>query len=152
MKELNDTPLTLNAFFPHKRVCNTENETQEIFDLYQLGLFSAPDSFLANHIEKSIQNAQPIYENLELVELQPESSYKPHFHQKSAAVIYIISGAGDFLLGDVNMKYHSGMRMVIPAGVLHGFKTHTRTLFLSIQSPPIIDPDTQNIDLQYEMS
>lgn len=140
----------LHEIFPHQRVKNQNQGLEEIFDIYQLGLFPAPDSFLASYIEQSTENKPLIYENLELVELQPESEYKPHFHKNSAAVIYIIKGSGIFLLADQQLEYCESKRIIIPSGVMHGFKTYTYTLFLSIQSPPIIDPKTQNIDLHYE--
>lgn len=152
MKKLNNVEISLKEFFPHQRVCNDENGTQEIFDLYSLGLFSAPDSFLSSYVGEPIENKSRIYENLELVELQAEAEYKPHFHKKSAAVIYIILGTGYFLLDNKRIEYCSGKRVIIPAGRMHGFKTQTRTLFLSIQSPPIIDPNTQDIDLYYQES
>ena len=106
----------------------------EIFDLYQCGLFK-------NGL---------IDENVELVELQPQSIYSPHFHKKSSATVYIITGTGTFQLADNAIKYKPGVRIDIPAGALHGFKTKTPTLFLSIQSPPIMNPENGEIDLHYE--
>jgi hypothetical protein len=47
------------------------------------------------------------------------------------------------------IEYQPGIRIDIPAGVIHGFKTKTPTLFLSIQSPPIINPENGAIDLLY---
>lgn len=150
MKNSNSSEKALKDFFTHQRVCKNENGTEEIFDIYQLGLFLAPDSFLSSYINESIKNNESTHEILELVELQPNAEYKLHFHKKSAAIIYIISGTGIFLLGSHAIDYHPGRRVIIPAGILHGFKTDTRTLFLSIQSPPIIDPQTQQIDLHYQ--
>lgn len=119
---------------PHQRVVSKRVNAEEIFDLYQCGIFK--NSFLE--------------ENIELVELQPQSEYSPHSHQKSCAVVYIISGTGLFQLAEDLIEYHPGMRIDIPAGVLHGFKTNTPTLFLSIQSPPIINPENGEIDFHYD--
>ena len=119
---------------PHQRVVSRQANTDEIFDLYQCGIF----------------NNNSLEENIELVELQPQSEYRPHYHKNSTAVVYIISGTGLFRLADKLIEYQPGLRMVISAGVLHGFKTQTPTLFLSIQSPPIIDPENGQIDLHYE--
>lgn len=122
---------------PHKRVSYEHADNIEIFDLYQLGHFA-------------IDNAKtPVIENLELVELQPKSSYQAHYHKESLAIIYIILGQGKFKLGQHNIDYRPGMRIEIPAGTLHGFHTMERTLFLSIQSPPIIDAESQEIDIHF---
>jgi quercetin dioxygenase-like cupin family protein len=128
---------------PHRRVVSENAGTQEFFDLYQLGTFTAPSFCQPNSEEQTIQ------ENVELVELQPQAEYRPHYHKNSTAVIFIISGSGTFLLGEERMDYQAGKRIVIPAGYMHGFNTHTPTLFLSIQSPPIINSVTGQIDLHY---
>lgn len=119
---------------PHQKVVSKHQQADEIFNLYQLGNFPTENS---------------VEENVELVELEPDSLYRPHFHKKSAAIIYIILGTGVFRFADDFLKYQPGKRIAVPAGILHGFKTETRTLFLSIQSPGIIDADGQ-IDLHYE--
>ncbi|OGT45139.1 MAG: hypothetical protein A3E83_07630 [Gammaproteobacteria bacterium RIFCSPHIGHO2_12_FULL_41_20] len=119
---------------PHQRVVSKQAQAEEIFDLYQCGIFK----------NRSFE------ENIELVELRPESEYSPHFHKKSSAVVYVISGTGLFQLGENLIEYQPGIRIDIAAGVLHGFKTKTPTLFLSIQSPPIINPENGEIDLHYE--
>lgn len=111
---------------PHQRV--------EMFDIYQCGVF----------------NNNSIEENIELVELQPQFDYSPHYHKKSSAVVYVISGTGVIQLQNNLIEYKPGIRIDIPAGVTHGFKTKTRTLFLSIQNPPIINPESGEIDLHYE--
>lgn len=119
---------------PHQRVISKQAQPEEIFDLYQCGIFKN----------------RTFEENIELVELRPESEYRPHFHKKSSAVVYVISGTGLFQLAENLIEYQPGIRIDIPAGVLHGFKTKTPTLFLSIQSPSIINPDNGEIDLHYE--
>lgn len=119
---------------PHQRVANETPGAKEIFDLYRLGIFTVPDAD---------------DEILELVELQPDTNYRKHFHRKSSAVIYIVSGKGRLLIGKHSLEYHPGVRVSIPAEVPHGFQTKTRTLFLSIQSPPILDPENGSLDLQY---
>lgn len=118
---------------PHQRVVTQRANREETFDLYQCGLFQADTQ----------------EENIEFVELQPESEYSLHYHQKSVAIVYVIAGTGFFHLENNNIEYQPGLRLVIPQGVLHGFKTITRTLFLSIQTPPIINPDNGEIDLYY---
>jgi quercetin dioxygenase-like cupin family protein len=119
---------------PHRRVISNSATAEEIFDLYQLGLFAASSS---------------TQEIVELVELQPCAEYKPHYHKRSAAIIYIIVGSGVFQLNKDMIEYHAGIRIEIPVGALHGFVTKERTLFLSIQSPPILDAETGQVDLFY---
>ena len=102
-----------------------------------------PSLFNKNESHDSLE------ENLEIVELQRESTYKPHYHKHSSAVIYIILGEGTFILGDDTINYYPGKRVLIPAGTLHGFNTKTRTLFLSIQSPPILSQTNDDIDIHY---
>lgn len=127
---------------PHRRVTskNTYNK-EEIFDLYQLGTFSTSQE------DSSINIHQ---ENLELVELQAQTEYERHYHKNSTAIIYIISGSGEFLLDEKQIQYNGHKRIVIPEGVMHGFRTSTQTFFLSIQTPPIIDPQSNYIDIHYE--
>lgn len=131
---------------PHRRVIDKNIRAEEIFDLYQLGVFAAPDSFLAKFSGKP---SEVMREIVELVELQPQTEYRPHYHKNSAAIIYIAMGSGIFQLDQTLMPYHAGERILIPAGVLHGFITETRTLFLSIQTPPILNPETNFVDLHY---
>lgn len=131
---------------PHRRVTskNTYGK-EEIFDLYQLGIFSASD---VNSLA-SAKKSQKELENLELVELQPKAEYRPHYHKNSSAIIYIILGSGTFMLDEKSIEYNAHKRIFIPAGAMHGFHTHTRTLFLSIQSPPILNPENEHIDIYY---
>lgn len=119
---------------PHQRVVSKQANTEEIFDLYQCGIF----------------NNGLFEENVELVELQPQSVYHPHYHEKSFATVYIISGTGFIQLENNLIEYKPGKKFIIPAGMMHGFKTNTHTLFLSIQCPPIINPENEQIDLHYE--
>jgi quercetin dioxygenase-like cupin family protein len=119
---------------PFKRVVsqNTFNE-EEIFDLYACGNF----------------NNGLTTENVEIVALPPHAHYQLHFHKQSAAIIYIISGTGFFQLDEKIIAYKPQMRIEVPTYVMHGFKTQSSTLFLSIQTPSIIDSDTGKIDLHY---
>lgn len=119
---------------PHKRVTSSELNAPEVFDLYQCGIF--------NHKQSQ--------KNIELVELYPKIRYRSHYHKNSSAVIYIITGQGYFVLGHQQHAYSNGSCFDVPAKKLHGFHTQTHTLFLSIQSPPIIDPLDGSIDLYYE--
>ena len=133
---------------PHQRVVSKNVRAAEVIDLYSLGLFKVQHS----HLAQCVAGTSEIVENIELVALQPQSEYKPHYHKYSAAVIYIVQGSGTFRLGDTVSDYYPGKHISIPAGVLHGFNTQTPTLFLSIQSPPILNPENGEVDLYYENS
>lgn len=130
--------------FHFQRVIANKNE---IFDIYNLGSFLAPDSLL-KEFSKYNQNNE-IYENIELVEIQENFNYKPHYHKKSAAIIYILSGAGQFILGSKVIDYCKCTRIKIPAAEIHGFNTKEKTVFLSIQTPSIVDEITGEIDIFY---
>ena len=117
----------------HQKIIKKVDNTNEVFHLYSCGIF--------NNGTKE--------ENIEFVELTPKSEYKKHYHKQSSAVIYMLYGTGLFYLDNETISYKPEMRINIPRGVLHGFKTDTATLFLSIQSPPIINNETQDIDLFY---
>lgn len=130
---------------PYKRVVDA-NQKSEIFDLYQLGSFTVTDASIFTALNKE----QTKQEHIELVELQAKTIYRPHYHKNSSAIIYICIGTGIFILGKQQIEYQPGKRVLIPAGTSHGFKTNTCTLFLSIQSPSIVDPVTGQIDIHYD--
>jgi len=127
-----------------QRVIGNKNE---IFDVYHLGSFLAPDSLLKEFSGYNQNN--DIYENMELVEIQENFNYKPHYHKKSSAIIYIILGGGQFILGSKAIDYCKGTRIKVPAGEIHGFNTKEKTIFLSIQTPSIVDQITGEIDIFY---
>jgi quercetin dioxygenase-like cupin family protein len=142
---------TLLSSLPYQRVTSSESggdNFEEIFDIYCLGLFKGPDPALVLPESSNLEDPTP--EIVELVLLKPQTSYKPHYHKKSVAVIYIVHGTGLFLCGDHQKSYEKGQRFSIPARVKHGFKTTTDTLFLSIQTPPILDRKTGHLDLYYD--
>ena len=117
----------------HEVIIDNDGQ-QEIFRLFQCGIFSSNDSA----------------ECVELVELTAQSHYRLHKHKTSAATIYIIHGEGDLLLAGDTIRYQPAMKILIPENTWHGFHTHSKTLFLSIQSPPIIDKVTQQVDIHYD--
>jgi quercetin dioxygenase-like cupin family protein len=61
----------------------------------------------------------------------------------------MVLGEGILILDQEKIPYQPGKRFDIPAKKLHGFITQTKTLFLSIQSPPIYNRETQTVDLHY---
>jgi len=114
---------------------------EEVFEICPLGRFSPL-------IDKQ-DNAVFPSQNVELISLKAHSHYKPHYHKLSDAMIYIIKGSGSFFLDDNWIDYHPGTQFNILRGIHHGFDTKEQTLFLSIQSPGIIDKQ-DNLDIIYE--
>lgn len=130
----------------YERVQSQGVKVNEQFELLKLGTFNVEKSILttiSNH------NAHATNEIIELVRLQPSSKYQPHYHKQSCAVIYIILGEGFFLSGKNEVRYQPGMRFDLPEKTPHGFLTDKETLFLSIQTPPIRNYQTEELDLYY---
>lgn len=113
------------AKIPHKKV-KTEIET---VDLYQLGTFNG--------------------RAYTLVELQEGQYYPPHVHHYSEAKFHIVLGSGTIILNGKEEPYKVGDYFVITPETPHGFKVKEQTLFLSIETPPIIDAETQEVDVKY---
>lgn len=134
------------ANIPHERIQSKFVRAEEQFDVFKLGVFRVTESVISGVFKERSGVANEI---VELVQLKGNSVYKPHYHENSAAVIYMILGDGDFILGDTQVPYSGGMRFDIPKQVSHGFNTRSDTLFLSIQTPPIRDPLTGDVDLHY---
>jgi quercetin dioxygenase-like cupin family protein len=85
---------------------------------------------------------------IELVVYEAGSIHPPHRHEHSEVLIYIISGDGVALMGESEDRYHAGSMFRVHHGLRHGFKAETDTLFLSINSPGIVDEDG-NVDFEY---
>lgn len=120
---------------PHEHIQSEYVKSDERFDVFKLGVFEAGND--------------SIKEIVELVELQPNAIYRPHYHENSYATIYMVLGEGFFILGENKIAYRPGLKFDIPAKIAHGFLTETKTLFLSIQSPPIRNRETGKVDLHY---
>jgi len=114
------------------------------FNLLKLGLFPA-----AKEGDRD-GDAGHSLENIELVMIRAGSNSRRHYHRHSDAVIYIVNGRGRLQLGAESVEYEPHMKIAIPSNTLHGFATETETVFLSIQSPHIIDPVTGEVDIHYE--
>lgn len=84
-----------------------------------------------------------------LVTLTPEGQYPQHVHKDSDARFIIISGEATLLLGKAKRKLHPGDIIDIPKGTPHGFETIVgqNLVFISIQSPPIMNRVTGELDL-----
>ncbi len=131
---------------PHEQIQSKCLKTDERFDVFKLGVFNVTQSILDFISGRSIKQADEV---VELVKLQPKSQYRLHYHQKSSAVLYMILGEGVFILGENEIPYKPEMRLDLPEKTPHGFLTDTETLFLSIQTPSILNRQTGEVDLHY---
>lgn len=104
-------------------------EIIEGFGLYRLGIFDNS--------------------SFDIVELNPKKEYPPHSHKKSKAKFYMILGEGKIILGDKKKQYKAGNVFNVTRGMKHGFEPKTKTLFLSIQNPPIKNPKTGKEDIHF---
>ena len=86
--------------------------------------------------------------SMEYVKLAPNSNYRPHYHERSDALVFILDGSGHVLNGDGNSyKVSQGSVAYFPRRTRHGFATESEGLnFLAVQSPPIKDALTGRED------
>jgi putative monooxygenase len=61
----------------------------------------------------------------ELVML-PGAAVPEHVHDRSAELLYILSGRGTMTLGDQTLQVKPGMAIYIPPGTKHSFRLETR--------------------------
>jgi quercetin dioxygenase-like cupin family protein len=86
---------------------------------------------------------------IEFVKLYPEINYKPHIHDFSSARFIFLKGKGKVLIGEKSFNYTPGFQIDAPAGIKHGFEIETESIFLSIQTNPIQNQQTGEIDIRY---
>ena len=85
----------------------------------------------------------------DLVTIAPHSTSEVHRHNRAETVIYVLKGEGRALVGETWHDVRAGDRVLIGAGVFHGFATGEQAIdFLSVQSPPILDESTGQLDLE----
>ena len=86
--------------------------------------------------------------SLEHVVLEPNTTFHPHHHEQSDALVLILSGHG-YIIDDSGKRYPIKERNLayFPARTRHGFITKEVPLhFISVQSPPLRDLKTGHID------
>jgi len=108
---------------------DTFGEGGGIMDIYRLGIFDG--------------------ESFNLVEMHAGQEYPVHVHHNSDARLCIVIGEGIIILNGREIEYRVGDSYGVRRGMSHGFKPRKRTLFLSIQKPPIKDPRTGHVDVEY---
>jgi len=70
-----------------------------------------------------------------------------HTHQGSDEIQYVISGSGNFWLGDEKHEIHAGELIIIPKGTIHAGSEAVSGEFkvLSIKLPPQATGDMQMV-------
>lgn len=117
-----------------KALKNIEYEDKQTDDKEKFGIYRIPTSSGC----------------VELVKLYADTVYKPHIHDKASAVFVFLKGKGKLILDDEFIDFKEGDLFDVPAGVKHGFDFSEEIIFLSVQSNPIQDRTTGEIDIRYE--
>lgn len=104
-------------------------ESPEPTNVYRLGFFND-----ASH---------------DLVELFENEDYKPHYHEQAEGWLHFVLGTGIIIIDGQEKPYKPGSSFFIPKASRHGFQPTTRTLILSIQTPPVKDLNGDE-DLKYD--
>ena len=120
--------------FDTKAITNIAFEDKQTDDSEKFGIYRVPSTSGC----------------IEFVKLHKETIYKPHIHDKASAKFIFLIGTGKVILDEVQLDYYPGFQCEAPAGVKHGFILNEETIFLSIQSNPIQDRSTGEIDIRYE--
>ncbi len=117
-----------------KSIENIEFEDKQTDDDEKYGIFRVPTSSGC----------------IEFVKLYLDTVYKPHIHDKASAKFIFLKGKGKVILDEKTIDYYEGFICEAPVGVKHGFIQEEETIFLSVQSNPIQDRVTGEIDIRYE--
>jgi quercetin dioxygenase-like cupin family protein len=84
---------------------------------------------------------------IDYIEIPPHSVSEVHRHNESDAILFVISGSATAELDGERHEMLPGMRILIPKGVAHGFRTDEHKLqFVSVQVPPIQDNERGRFD------
>jgi quercetin dioxygenase-like cupin family protein len=83
------------------------------------------------------------------VRLDPQQTSKIHRHNRAETVLYILEGRGVVVVEETDHTVVAGDRIRIRPGEFHGVRTEAEGMvFISIQSPPILDKSTGAFDLE----
>jgi len=104
--------------------------------------------FQGFEIINSIDGAVNADREVSLVKIVGAGSYPQHVHKESDAIFTIVSGSAIFLSGDERREIRAGDKIKIPRDLPHGFELKEGDIleFISIQSPPIRNPETGQED------
>lgn len=106
-------------------------------------------NFAGFEIINSIDGGSESNREVSLVKVNATGVYPPHVHKESDAYFIVVSGETTLLLNKESKTIKAGDKIEIPRGVAHGFdlKDGEELTFISIQSPPIRNPETGEEDL-----
>lgn len=108
-------------------------ERFDVFDVQQVTRGTALESVVA----------------ADMVSIGPHARSQVHRHVRSETVLFILEGTARAIVGEQTIDVQAGDRILIGKGVFHGFETAASPLrFLSVQSPPILDEATGQLDLE----
>lgn len=84
---------------------------------------------------------------VERVVLSSNTSYPLHYHRSSDAFLLFLEGSGEVVdeHGDC-YEFVEGSMVYFPANVRHGFNTKERVVFITVQSPPILNRESGEED------
>jgi broad specificity phosphatase PhoE/quercetin dioxygenase-like cupin family protein len=104
--------------------------------------------FQGFEITDSIDSSTNTEREVSLVKIAEVGKYPQHTHDESDAIFTIVSGSATFLSGDKKREIKAGDKIKIPRGMPHGFELKEGDVleFISIQSPPIRNPETGKED------
>ncbi|MEZ5009061.1 MAG: cupin domain-containing protein [Chitinophagales bacterium] len=85
----------------------------------------------------------------ELIKIKKGFEYLPHTHEYTDTKFIITCGKGLIQLDNESHHYKTGDVFIVNRNVKHGFKVEEETVFLSIQTRPILDQTTGKIDIVY---
>jgi mannose-6-phosphate isomerase-like protein (cupin superfamily) len=87
------------------------------------------------------------FAGIDYIEILPNQVSEVHRHNESDALLFVISGSARAELDQEFYDIKAGMRVLIPKGMTHGFRTgEEKFQFVSIQIPPIQDDSTDRFD------
>jgi mannose-6-phosphate isomerase-like protein (cupin superfamily) len=95
-------------------------------------------------------NAVPDRE-VSLVKISRPGAYPQHVHKNSDAVFLIVSGTATLCSGRARIPVRPNDVVEVPRNLAHGFDLEEgkELVWVSIQSPPILDPETGDVDLHH---
>jgi quercetin dioxygenase-like cupin family protein len=97
------------------------------FNVFQVSQIT-PDTFLSG------------LAGIDYIEILAHSVSEIHRHNESDAILFVIAGYAQAELDGHSYELRAGMRVIIPRGVTHGFRTNEdKFQFISVQVPPIQD-------------
>lgn len=87
------------------------------------------------------------------VRIGPGKTSEVHRHNHAETVLWIVEGSGTVIVDGTDYPVEAGSRIAIARGIYHGVRTdHDSLVFLSVQSPPILDTAEGTLDLETQAS